>query len=647
MNTGERPALVGARDGRDSPYASWFDIDWDGGKLALPVLGDDTEPVVDGDLLRYHEHTFPPPRPLPARRLARGARLPALLRRVHPDRAAGRGPGGVPRHARGDLLAARRGAGRRAADRPPRRARRPARLPRPAARRSGGVWTVVEKILDRRRAAAGRLGVRRHHRLRGAQPGQRAVRRPGGQDAADRAVQPADRRARRLPARGHAGQARGHRPVLRRRGQRGWPRAAACPPARRSPNCSPRCRSTGPTWCRASRRRPSPSRSSKPPPPPALPDAAGPSSEQVLYGPAEVVTRFQQTCGPVMAKGVEDTALYRWFPLSCLNEVGGEPDRFGVSRGGVPPVLHGDATGDDDDAVHPRHQTVGGRTGPAGRAVGDAAGVGRGGVAVVGGASASTRTSTTSPGRTSMAAWPISADRLADYLLKAAREAKTAISWVRPRPRLREGLRDFVTRPSRSGCATWPASPSGSTPFARSNSLAPELVQLMMPGVPDVYQGNEMTDFSLVDPDNRRPVNFGLRRGLLAASALVTAPMAAVAPRSCWSPAALRLRRRLWPRPAPVHAAAGARRRRPSTCVAVRPAAAARSRVATRLPVRLAAAAAGATTALALRPGARWTRPAHRLPHGRWPDLPSGADLLGQHPRSHCWSRDTVTLLEV
>ncbi|MFD0890979.1 malto-oligosyltrehalose synthase, partial [Streptosporangium algeriense] len=239
--------------------------------------------------------------------------------------------------------------------------------------------------------------------------------------------------------------------------------------------------------------------------------------ERVLYGPAEAVVRFQQTCGPVMAKGVEDTALYRWYPLACLNEVGGEPDRFGGSVGdfhafceemspGTMTTLSTHDTKRSED-VRARLAVLSEMPQEWARAVGEW----------------SAKVSF-DPAldylawQNLMAAWPIEPGRFFDYLLKAAREAKTAISWAAPDPAYEQGLRGFAARavdecgPSVAGFTAM------IEPYARSNSLGQKLVQLMLPGVPDLYWGNEITDFSLVDPDNRRPVDFGRRRALLAAT---------------------------------------------------------------------------------------------------------------------------------
>ncbi|GAB3888195.1 hypothetical protein GCM10027612_28330 [Microbispora bryophytorum subsp. camponoti] len=245
------------------------------------------------------------------------------------------------------------------------------------------------------------------------------------------------------------------------------------------------------------------------------PDAVAKAAKLVLYGTPEAVTRFQQTCGPVMAKGVEDTALYRWYPLACLNEVGGEPDRFGVSPAefhafcaGLPPRTMTTLSTHDTK----RSEDVRARLAVLSELSEEWA------MAVDSWAAAVSFDPKLDylAWQSLMAAWPIPLDRFTGYLLKAAREAKTSISWLNPDPAYEEGIRDFARR-AIEACGYSVASFTEVVDrYARVNSLGQKAVQLLMPGIPDVYQGNEITDFSLVDPDNRRPVDFERRRRLLA-----------------------------------------------------------------------------------------------------------------------------------
>lgn len=245
------------------------------------------------------------------------------------------------------------------------------------------------------------------------------------------------------------------------------------------------------------------------------PDMVAKAANLVLYGPPEAVTRFQQTCGPVMAKGVEDTALYRWYPLACLNEVGGEPGRFGVSPAefhefcaGLPPRTMTTLSTHDTK----RSEDVRARLAVLSELPEEWA------MAVDSWAAAVSFDPKLDylAWQSLMAAWPIPLDRFTDYLLKAAREAKTSISWLNPDPAYEEGIRDFARR-AIDACGYSVASFTEVVDrYARVTSLGQKAVQLLMPGIPDVYQGNEITDFSLVDPDNRRPVDFERRRRLLA-----------------------------------------------------------------------------------------------------------------------------------
>jgi (1->4)-alpha-D-glucan 1-alpha-D-glucosylmutase len=233
-----------------------------------------------------------------------------------------------------------------------------------------------------------------------------------------------------------------------------------------------------------------------------------------------LATRVQQTSGMVTAKGVEDTAFYRYNRFVALNEVGGDPDRFGVSPAefhdrnagrvaGWPHTMTALSTHDTK-----RSEDVRARLAVLAEIPGDWAPRMR-------------RWSAAHPlpdrslellaWQSVVGAWPISAERLAGYLGKAAKEAKLVTSHVDPNPEVDAEI------------AAWPARVLGDAGLVaeieefvaridgpgRSNSLGQKLLQVAGPGVPDVYQGTELYEYSLVDPDNRRPVDWTLRRQLL------------------------------------------------------------------------------------------------------------------------------------
>jgi (1->4)-alpha-D-glucan 1-alpha-D-glucosylmutase len=120
--------------------------------------------------------------------------------------------------------------------------------------------------------------------------------------------------------------------------------------------------------------------------------------------------------------------------------------------------------------------------------------------------------------QTLVGAWPVCGERLAGYLEKAMREAKTRTSWISPDPRYEAAVQALAAKIVSDDAlpGSIEAFVAGIAPDAFANSLGVKLVQLTMPGVPDVYQGCELTGLSLVDPDNRRPVDFARRRALLA-----------------------------------------------------------------------------------------------------------------------------------
>ncbi|MCO8273060.1 malto-oligosyltrehalose synthase [Actinoplanes sp. TRM 88003] len=235
----------------------------------------------------------------------------------------------------------------------------------------------------------------------------------------------------------------------------------------------------------------------------------------------ELAARFQQFTGAVMAKGVEDTAFYRWTRFTARNEVGNDPADFGVT----PDNFH-DAN--DERRRHwpdamttlsthdtKRSEDVRARLAVLSEVPGDWTEVVRRWVRA---APLPDPALAHLVWQAAVGAWPISRERLQAYALKAAKEAANATSWTKPDEGFEAALRTMVDRiyddPALNSEVAGFA--ESITPPGWSNSLGQKLVQLTMPGVPDVYQGTELWDFSLVDPDNRRPVDFAARRELLA-----------------------------------------------------------------------------------------------------------------------------------
>jgi (1->4)-alpha-D-glucan 1-alpha-D-glucosylmutase len=234
----------------------------------------------------------------------------------------------------------------------------------------------------------------------------------------------------------------------------------------------------------------------------------------------ELVVRFQQTCGAVMAKGVEDTAYYRWTHLVGLCEVGGAPQRFALTPtellawasaaqvstplGMTTLSTHDTKRGEDTRA----------RLGVLSECADDWSEL----VDALRATSGPYR-STLLDGRTEYFLWqtlagtwtadgPIEGSRLEPYLLKAIREAKTRTTWTAPdKPyedaviaTARRALADPVVLELLTG---WE---QRTREAVRAATLGAKLVQLTLPGVADVYQGSEVQNPTLVDPDNRRPV---------------------------------------------------------------------------------------------------------------------------------------------
>lgn len=248
-----------------------------------------------------------------------------------------------------------------------------------------------------------------------------------------------------------------------------------------------------------------------------------------LRGPqeTELLMQFQQQTGPVTAKGVEDTSFYVFNRLLALNEVGGEPGHWSLSledfhaanleaRARRPHSLLASTTHDTkrSEDVRARLLLLSEIPGPWSQAV-------------------RTWSALNEPLRrdwlpdrnceyllyqTLVGAWPIDADRMVQYLHKATREAKEHTSWTEPNEKYEQAVEGFArdALAHREFVSQVEEFVARLIEPGRINSLTMLLLKLTCPGVPDIYQGAELGDYSLVDPDNRRPVDFETRRSLLS-----------------------------------------------------------------------------------------------------------------------------------
>ena len=242
---------------------------------------------------------------------------------------------------------------------------------------------------------------------------------------------------------------------------------------------------------------------------------------------SEFLLRFQQLTSPVMAKGVEDTALYCFNRMVGLNEVGSVPGNDGLTitefhdycaRMQVtrPLTMTALSTHDTKRAEDVRARLAVLTESPA---------EWRTAVYRWSRANAPFRTGKF-PDRnteyllyqTLVGAWPISRGRLTAYMEKATREAKQQTSWTQHNTEFEEALRIFIERilESKDFMPSLERFVDGVKQEGRINSLAQTLLKYTAPGVPDTYQGTELWDLSLVDPDNRRPVDYDLRQRMLS-----------------------------------------------------------------------------------------------------------------------------------
>src|SRR6185312_892979 len=250
--------------------------------------------------------------------------------------------------------------------------------------------------------------------------------------------------------------------------------------------------------------------------------------------------KLQQFTGPVMAKSLEDTAFYRYHRLLALNEVGGNPAAKGLAAG----AFHAIMTGRTERWPHgmtatATHDTKRGEDARARLiALTEIAGEWAALVArwkvmnarhlvIAGEMRSPSVTAEYMLYQALLGAWPVEQndptflDRFQAYALKAAREGKQETSWLNPNQAYEAGLKAFIDGildPSLSGefLDSLNALAQRLALLGALNSLSQLTLKATMPGVPDFYQGTELWDLSLVDPDNRRPVDFDVRQRLLA-----------------------------------------------------------------------------------------------------------------------------------
>ncbi|MFC5661921.1 alpha-amylase family glycosyl hydrolase [Kitasatospora misakiensis] len=603
------PLLEVLRDGPDSPYARWFDIDWTAqpgptdapgrGRVLLPLLGDRLGAVldqlaVDGDTLRYHDHALPlrpgteelPLRELLGRqwyRLAwwRLARTELNYRRfftVNELIAVRVEEPEVFEATHGVLLRLHREGvldGFRI-DHPDGLADPRGYLERLAAA-TGGAYTVVEKILTgeerlpadwpcagttgydalRRidgvltdHAGAGRLAGAYEAFLAdtspdacadgspGVSPGVSPAAAPSGEPCADPHPALAAAWRGRADMTGPGGELSAEVERLVRLAVRlgaADPAHADHPPGRL--RAALRRLLTGYPAYRPYVRPGEPLPEASAAQLAAALDADGEPVDATDRFVADLATgvlgrgpeqdefavRFAQTAAAVAAKGVEDTAFYRWNALLSLNEVGGEPARPGVRPEDFhawchdverhwPHTMTVLSTHDTKRSADARARLAVLAEQPrewAAEAAAWSTAAGRGPGSGPG--SGHDADSDWTLWQTLVAAWPLTPERLVTAVLKAAREAKVHTSWTSQDVRFERALADRARAvfghpgllPRIEGYV------AAIAPYARSNTLSAALLHLTVPGVPDLYQGSEEPLYTLVDPDNRRAVDLG------------------------------------------------------------------------------------------------------------------------------------------
>ena len=258
------------------------------------------------------------------------------------------------------------------------------------------------------------------------------------------------------------------------------------------------------------------------------------------------ILKFQQTTAPVMAKGLEDTMFYIYNRLPALNEVGGEPQQFGLGvevfhgrnldrQRDWPATLLATSTHDTKRSEDVRARIV---------AISEIPELWRRSLQRWGTANHRWKRMVNdleAPDaneeyllyQTLLGTWPMQAngepeavpppdyiERIQAYMAKALKEAKINTSWIQPNEEWDAAMHDFVARildssPRNKFLPIFLPAAKEIVRLGAINSLTQTLLKLTSPGVPDIYQGTEIWDYSLVDPDNRRPVDYELRSQML------------------------------------------------------------------------------------------------------------------------------------
>jgi (1->4)-alpha-D-glucan 1-alpha-D-glucosylmutase len=269
----------------------------------------------------------------------------------------------------------------------------------------------------------------------------------------------------------------------------------------------------------------------------------GPSSPEFQAEQRRFVGKFQQVTAPVMAKGMEDTAFYVYNRLLSVNEVGGDPDRFGLPPASLhravqerqarwPWALSATSTHDTkrSEDVRARLNVLSELPEEWNHCIARWSQLNQPHRGNVDDAPVPDANEEYMLYQTLVGAWPLEpyceqeyaqfVDRVQGYMRKALHEAKVHTSWINPNVEYDDAVGQFVARildPQLSGpfLGDLRGFQKRISYYGMLNALAQTLLKITAPGVPDIYQGTELWDFSLVDPDNRRPVDYGRRQKLL------------------------------------------------------------------------------------------------------------------------------------